>query len=239
LRVSRANSASPQASRAVLLLSVCVTALLYAWPLGRTLSYPLVLLSTLAHELGHGVAALIAGGRFASFELYPDASGVALTSAQGRFAEAFVAAGGLIGPSIAALIFFVVGKKPGGARLFLGLIGVLLAIALLLVVRAGFGWFFVAVLAATCFLIAWADSARWSQLVLVFGGTQLALSVYSRRDYLFTPLAHTNQGLMPSDVAQMSEALLLPYWFWGLACGAISVAVLVFGVRYYWSGPRA
>jgi hypothetical protein len=233
------GSASPQLSRAVLLLSAGVTALLYAWPLGRTLSYPLVLLSTLAHEMGHGVAAIIVGGSFRSFELHPDASGLAMTTANGRFAEAFVAAGGLVGPSIAALIFFVMGKRPGLARFCLGFTGTLLALALLLVVRGGFGWIFIAALALSCLLIAWADSARWSQLVLVFGGTQLALSVYSRGDYLFTPVAHTSQGLMPSDVAQMSDALLLPYWFWGAACGALSVAVLVFGVRYYWRGPGA
>lgn len=231
---ARANSATAQSTRAVLLLSAVVTAVLYAWPLGRTLSYPLLLLSTLAHEMGHGVAAIIVGGRFWSFEMHADASGVAMTTSEGHFADAFVAAGGLVGPSIAALIFFVMGKRPGLARFCLGLTGVLLALALLLVVRGGFGWLFIAALALLCLLVAWADSARWSQLVLVFGGTQLALSVYSRRDYLFTPVAHTSNGVMPSDVAQMSAALLLPYWFWGAVCGATSIAVLIFGVRYYW-----
>ena len=40
-------------------------------------------------------------------------------------------------------------------------------------------------------------------------------------------------GVGPSDVAQMTEALWLPYWFWGFVCGAISVAVLMTGMRSF------
>ena len=36
-----------------------------------------------------------------------------------------------------------------------------------------------------------------------------------------------------SDVANMAEALFLPYWFWGAVCGAISLAVLAFGLYLY------
>jgi hypothetical protein len=62
-------------------------------------------------------------------------------------------------------------------------------------------------------------------------GVQLALSVFSRSDYLFTDTARTATGSMPSDVAHISEALFLPYWVWGLVTGGISIAVLVGGMR--------
>ncbi|HTU62577.1 MAG TPA: M50 family metallopeptidase, partial [Polyangiales bacterium] len=162
------------------------------------------------------------------------ASGIALTGTSGRLQEAAVLAGGLVGPSIAAVLLFVMGKSPERARTCLLLIAALLVAALLLVVRNLFGWFFIGGLAVFCGLVAWRGPALMSQLVIVFGGTQLALSVYSRGDYLFTPLAATSAGDMPSDVAQLSAALLLPYWFWGALCGAISVAVLLFGLKYYW-----
>lgn len=227
-------SDSPRLARGVLLGSSALTIALYAVPELRVLSYPLVLLSTLAHELGHGVAALFVGGQFASFELYVDGSGVAMTGVEGRFAQAFVSAGGLVGPSMTAVLLFVLGKTPERARFGLSLIAATLLAALFLVVRNLFGGLFVTLVAALCGLVAWRGSALFSQLVLVFGGTQLALSVYSRGDYLFTPAAATSFGMFPSDVAQISEALLLPYWFWGLLCGAFSVAVLLFGVKYYW-----
>jgi hypothetical protein len=231
---NRPASASAQLSRIVLLVSVVVTVALYALPLGRALSIPFVWLSTLAHELGHGLAALAVGGTFSSLALYSDGSGMALTAAAGRLARALVAAGGLIGPSLGALVFFVMGKTPGRARFWLGLTGLGLLFTLVMVVQSGFGQLFIAVLTGLCLLVASRKDPRWSQLLLVFSGTQLALSVYSRGDYLFTPVAHTSAGTAPSDVAVISEALLLPYWLWGCVCVAVSVAVLVFGLRYYW-----
>ena len=59
-------------------------------------------------------------------------------------------------------------------------------------------------------------------------------SVFARGDYLFTPVAETAGGAMPSDVGQIAAALVLPYWFWGAVCGGISVLVLGYGVRSYW-----
>ena len=46
-------------ARFVLLASVILTAPLYVVPYARHVAYPLMLLSTLAHEMGHGVAALL------------------------------------------------------------------------------------------------------------------------------------------------------------------------------------
>jgi hypothetical protein len=72
-----------------------------------------------------------------------------------------------------------------------------------------------------------------AQLIVLFIGVQLALSVFSRSDYLFTNIAHTAAGPAPSDVAHMADALFLPYWFWGLFCGAVSIAVLIGGLRAF------
>ena len=73
-----------------------------------------------------------------------------------------------------------------------------------------------------------------AQFVLALVAVQLALSVFSRADYLFTDSAVTGRGTMPSDVAQLQESLFLPYWHWGLVCGAVSVIVLALGLRSFW-----
>ena len=69
-------------------------------------------------------------------------------------------------------------------------------------------------------------------------GVQLSLSVFSRADYLFTREAVTATGTVPSDVSQIAEALILPYWFWGACCGALSVAVLLVALVIYLRGPQ-
>ena len=222
-------------TRLVLLLSVGLTALLYVVPYGEFLAYPLMLLSTLAHEMGHGIAAELVGGDFERFMMWADGSGVATWSGHvGPFRRAAVAAGGLLGPAIAAAIGFAVGRTIRGARGALIAVAIILALALLLVVRNLFGVIFVSIVLAGCLLAARKASGEVAQLVLIFLAVQLALSVFSRGDYLFTAEARTANGVMPSDVGQMEAALILPYWFWGLGCGAVSIIVLIYGLKVFW-----
>jgi peptidase M50B-like protein len=68
---------------------------------------------------------------------------------------------------------------------------------------------------------------------VVLIAVQLALAVFSRSDYLFTQTAMTSAGPAPSDVTVMASALFLPYWFWGVLCGALSLALLAGGARRF------
>jgi hypothetical protein len=225
---------SKRRARTALFFSVALTLLVYILPLGALISYPLVLLSTLAHELGHGIAAMMVGCRFEQFVLYSDGSGAAVTSGNpGRIAQAFISAGGLMGPSIAAAGCFYAGRNGRTARTTLMTVGALLAVALVVVIRNAFGWFFVAAVAAVCLYTAAKAKEDTAQLVVLFVGVQLALSVFSRSDYLFTNVAVTATGNGPSDVAKMADALFLPYWMWGLVCGGFSVWVLWRGLHAF------
>src|SRR5438045_3457015 len=92
-------------ARLALVVSVLATFLLYIF--GGPLGYPLVYLSTLVHELGHGVTALLVGGTFDKFEMWKDASGLAYTAASTPWQEGLIVAGGLVGPAFAAALGFV------------------------------------------------------------------------------------------------------------------------------------
>jgi hypothetical protein len=220
-------------AKRVLAISVLVTAVLYAIPFGRTIAWPLVLVSTLAHELGHGLAAALLGGGFEALRLHADGSGVALwRGAFGRFATAAVAGAGLLGPAVAAFILLVLGRTPQYARSALGVLGAGLVLVALLLARNAFGLVFILILAATLLLIA-IRAPRFSQTAVLLLAVQLALSVFSRSDYLFTSVALTAAGPMPSDVAVMAAALFLPYWFWGLLCGGASAGLLVLGASMF------
>jgi hypothetical protein len=86
--------------------------------------------------------------------------------------------------------------------------------------------------AATCAVVPW-RAPRLSQGFVVFLAVQLALSVYSRSDYLFTRTAVSSAGTGQSDVAVMAAALFLPYWFWGALCGALSLVLLYAGGKAF------
>jgi len=230
--ITRTMSRGPARALAV---SLAVTGLLYVIPYGHTIAWPLVLVSTLAHELGHGLMAALLGGRFESLRIFPDASGVAHWSgAFGRVATATVAGAGLVGPALAAFVLLVLGRRESRARVVLAALGAgLLGVALLLSGNA-FALGFIALVGAACLFVA-IKTPRAAQTVLVLLAVQLALSVYSRSDYLFTRYALTSKGPMPSDVSVMAAALVLPYWFWGGLCGALSLALLWLGARKFFN----
>jgi hypothetical protein len=145
--------------------SLVVTAVLYALPFGRVLAWPLVLLSTLAHELGHGLAAAVLGGHFEGLRMYPDASGVATWSGPlGRLGVATVAGAGLVGPALAAFCLLAFGRTPRAARTLLGCVGTGLVVVALLVARNAFALVFILIVAAACSLSPAARTAcrRWS-----------------------------------------------------------------------------
>jgi len=217
----------------LMIASLIVTAALYTIPYVRALAWPLVLLSTLAHELGHGLAAAVLGGRFEALRMYPDASGVATWSGPlGRIGVAMVAGAGLVGPALAAFCMLAFGRTPRGARMMLGCVGTGLVVVALLVARNPFGFVFILLLAGTLIAVA-TRSDRLAQMTVVLIAVQLALAVFSRSDYLFTQTAMTSAGPAPSDVTVMASALLLPYWFWGILCGALSLALLAAGARRF------
>ena len=80
-----------------------------------------MLLSTLAHELSHALAAMMLGGEVESLRLWADASGVAVHSGTyGATSRATIAAAGPLGPPLfaaAALEPEPVGPSPVDAAL--------------------------------------------------------------------------------------------------------------------------
>ena len=221
---------------AVFILFICVAGsfALPHVPYGDILWRPLMLLSTLVHELGHGVAGILVGGKFISFEMFPDGSGFArIRFTGGRLASAAVSAGGLVGPAIGAAFMFFLGRTALRARITLGVLAALLILALALIVRNWFGASYVIALTLILITIVWKGPGWLARFTLIFLAVQLALSVFSRSDYLFTETVETKMGDMPSDVGNMEYALFLPYWFWGAVCGLISITVLLIGLRAY------
>ncbi len=60
---------------------------LIAWQTGLLsgLLYPLRLFVSLVHEMGHGLTAILTGGRFIRFEVFPNGAGLAYTAGGSRF----------------------------------------------------------------------------------------------------------------------------------------------------------
>jgi hypothetical protein len=228
-------------ARWALIGSALVTLAIYVTPVLRILAIPLLYLSTMVHEMGHGVGSELAGGEWIEFRLFADGSGYARSFREDGFASALSAAAGLCGPALAAAGFMVLGLRARLARWGLGAAGVFFALTLVFYVRGTFGFAFVAATAAACLFIAIRASDETARIALLFFATQLALSVYSRGDYLFKQYVSGQMSdgqRHASDTQHMAEAVGMTYWFWGLVCALFSAAVLALAGWLYIREPR-
>ena len=237
---SRLRSASHKPGPLQALIgATALTLALYFVPHAYLLAWPLILISTVVHELGHGLTALLMGGRFVALYVWPDASGRALYVGDfGRIRHAVVAAGGLLGPSLLASALFAAGRHPLSAKRALGVAALVLLAVELIWVRNLFGALFVGVLVVIFGLLARRAAPLLAQISVVFLAVQLALSVFSRSDYLFMRTAVTAGGVGPSDTGQIAEALYLPYWFWGGLIALASLLLLWHGLRAFAAALR-
>ncbi len=201
-------------------------------PVVMLLGRVLILFSTLFHELGHGITAILVGGHFDKVTIEWNASGETLSRfPSSAWRAALIAAGGLLGPSIAAAGLFWAAR--GSERRLKGTtVGLAIALCLIGLLAARSFWALLFTLGLGPILLYAAK--RWSrkslEAAIVFIAVQLGISVFTRADYLFTKTA--GEGRI-SDVQLIAQQLWLPYWFWGLLCGGLSLVVLFWGFRCY------
>ncbi|MGE0706821.1 MAG: M50 family metallopeptidase [Planctomycetota bacterium] len=220
------------------LAAVVATVGLRHVPWGQYVLYPLALLGTWAHELGHGLTALLVGGRFEKLVIYSNLGGTAFSAAPG-WGEPLVSAGGLLGPAFAGGLLIVLGARERLAAGVLSGLALALWLSLLLWVRNLYGAVAIGALGAVVAGCAW-----WTpRLVRVFlaqlVGIQLCLASLSSFDYMFTQRFERDGQLVLSDTEAIARAipLPLPYWFYGALIAALSLAIL--GLAFYvaWIRP--
>lgn len=225
-----------QARLALILVAVAI-AIVWQLPYGRQILYPITLLGTLFHEMGHGLTALALGNTFSQMVLYSDGSGMAHWSGSpGRFNVALVAAGGLVGPSVAGGALLAASRSAKGAKWTLVGLAAFLALSALIWVRNPFGLAFVLLWAAVFAGASRIKSDKLVTLVVQVVGVMMCVAIFSDISYMFSDHAIVNGVANPSDSAQMAGALFLPYWFWGALVALFSVVAMAAGFRL--SGRR-
>jgi len=216
-----------------------VTLALYVLPFGRMVLYPLTLFGTFVHEMGHGLTGLLVGGEFVSFQMWANGSGLAQVRGTGDgFTSALVSAGGLVGPTMLGALLFVVARRAQASRVALIVLAGLLITADVLWVRNVFGIAFVATVAVVLLWVGWRFSREGAQVTLVFVAMQLCLSVFSDIDYMFSRVAKTAGGQVPSDTANIAEQLGGFFWIWGGVTAALALGAAFMGVGLFLRATR-
>ena len=169
----------------VALLVVIALASILAWQTGpgRLLLYPFTILATWFHEMGHGLAAMLAGRGFERLLIFADGSGVALTfrPADGfGLTDALVAASGPLGPAIAGALLILSSRSARATRTALAVLGIALIASTLIWVRSPIGWLILPALGAAILLVALGASDPWRRFAIQFLGVQAAISAWQQ-----------------------------------------------------------
>ena len=200
--------------------------LLWQTYLGRLVLYPFTMLSTWFHEMGHGLAAMLVGGRFEQLAIYSDGSGVAqsfISAEASVFSHAFISAAGPLGPPIVGAALIIASRSRRATRIALGVLAGALLLSTLIWVRSLAGWLVLPLIALALIAVLMRGSLKVQDFVIQLLGVQAAISIWQDFGYLFSAGGSVGGQLQRSDTAAIADSLLLPYWFWG---GAISLAIL-------------
>ncbi len=190
---------------------------------------PVLFLSTWAHELGHGLGALMTGGRFLELTVYPDFSGVALTQTYGVVSRAAVIIVGLIGPSVLGVL--MIGLTRGLGRYRLAMMGLSALLATSLIWAADL-FTFAAVGAGALLtgLVGWMLPDRALLYVAYILAIALCLSALTGFGYFFIGNAEVAGAEYRSDTGVLADLWGGPYWLWGGLLALLSVGLLAVGV---------
>lgn len=224
--------------RVILVFVASSIAIVWQLPWGRQLLYPLTLFATFAHEMGHGIAALMTGVEFDYILLNADGSGTAVWHGNpGRLATAAIAAGGLFGPSLGGVLLLLLARSTRLARWLLAMLAAFLLICAALWSRNAFGVFFLLTTSAMLILAARYLSDVLAAFLLNLVAATLCMSWFTDLDYMFSAEAVVNGVLYPSDSAVIAQILGLPYWFFGAVIATVSLVALTVGMVLVWRRP--
>lgn len=222
--------------RIALLAGIALASIiLWQTALGSFLLYPFTILATWFHEMGHGIAAMLAGRGFERLLIFSDGSGVAISwrPADGyRLTDALVAAGGPFGPAIAGALLIVSSRSPAATRNALAVLGVALILSTLIWVSSFTGWLVLPALGIAIIALALRGTPAWQGFVIQLLGVQACISIWRQLDYLFSPGGSVGGQLQRSDTGAIADVLFLPYWFWGAAISAAILALLWGSFRF-------
>jgi hypothetical protein len=202
---------------------------------GSLLLYPFTILATWFHEMGHGLAAILTGGRFERLAIYSDGSGLAMSlipAGASAFSTAFIGAAGPLGPPVVGALLIAASRSRRATRIALAVLAGALLLSTLIWVRSLVGWLVLPGFALALTGVLWRGSPTVQDFVIQLLGVQACISAWRDTSYLFSDGGLVAGQSQRSDTAAIADSLLLPYWFWGGAISLLVLALLAASLRF-------
>ncbi|NWG17128.1 MAG: M50 family metallopeptidase [Chloroflexi bacterium] len=213
--------------RDLLILAAAIVIVFILWnvPGLDFLLYPFRLFVTFVHEAGHGLAALLTGGRFIGFEIYGNGAGQAITAGGSR---AIILPAGYLGAALfGAALFYLTNRLRHTRAISVGLGALLIALSVLFGLRS-----VTALLVGIAFgavLIGLGYKANRALNALVLNVLAILTGLNAVMDVVFlVGNSSASMGSLRNDAAAFSAEVfpLVPAAVWALVWVVLAAALL-------------
>jgi hypothetical protein len=206
---------------------IALVALLF-WNSG--LVYPLRVFVVFLHEISHGIAAVLTGGRIVAIGLTYDEGGVCITDGGSRF---LILNAGYLGSLFWGALFLVLSARTRASREVTGAVGVFVLVVTLLYVRSLFGFVY-GLLAGAALLFAAVKLPRdvADDLLQTIGVVSCLYAVWDVGSDVVT------RSMPGSDASALGMITGIPGVVWGITWIALSLVVVFFALRLVARGGR-
>lgn len=211
----------------LLLISLFIVSLIF-W--NTKFVYPVKIFVVFLHELSHGIAAIISGGKIVSIKISPQIGGVCNTYIpQNFFANLLVYSAGYLGSMFWGAFLLIMSSRTKFDRVMSVLLGVLLIIVSLLYIRTTFGFFFCIIFGIAMIIIGFKLSEQINDTLLKFLG--LVSCMYAVIDIKEDLISRT---VKESDAYKIAELFKLPRLsvLIGVFWAVIAIVVFIFAIKY-------
>ncbi len=191
--------------------------------------YPLRILTTIFHELGHALAAKASGYEVQEIVINQDGTGYCRYLTDRSFLkQVFIASSGYLGSTVmgAALLFWCLRVKNAG-RLILAFLAVVLLVVCVVWTRSVFGWVSSIALALALGMCARKLAEGTNQIIAVFLSAFVGL--YSVHDIRYLVTRTPVPGSV-ADTEALQELTHIPAPVWAVGWLIFSVVVLLAAV---------
>lgn len=203
-----------------LFVVACVVGLLWGTPVFM----PLRLLVIFFHELSHGLAAYLTGGKIISLTISPLEGGMAATMGGNRF---WTASAGYIGSLLWGILFFLIALRTNADRITVALLGALMLLITVLYIRTAFAVAFSVATGIAMLLMARFLGHIANDLMLRIIG--LSSMFYVPWDIFDDTIARHH---MKSDAHTIANEIGGPALFWGGLWLVLSLLSILICFRY-------
>jgi hypothetical protein len=209
----------------LLLFAAMFVGVFFLWD--TVVVYPVKVFVVFFHEMSHGLAAILTGGRIEAIRVDSNLGGVTLTWGGSSF---LTLSAGYLGSMLWGSVILILASRMKNARPLMAALGFIMLTVTLAFVRNLFGFVFGLLAGAAMVGIAFKAPDSVSDFLLKFlGFTSCLYVILDIKEDLITHHAVYLPGLK-SDAQALADMTMLPALFWGGLWFVMALAVLGFTI---------